>query len=286
MAMTLRPLQADDSPEAYSVMVAAFADLGERAGLPSVPHAPPAAGQRRIDHFLATDPGGAWVAVASDGRLAGCALAMMRDGLWGLSLLVVRPDAQSGGVGRRLLQHAWSYGEADRRGAIILASPDHRALRAYARLGLTLHPTVSAVGRASGVTAPPQVRPGDRDDWELAASIDRKVRGADRAPDMEALTSPPNEFLVLPGGGYTVVRDGDVRLLAAVDDDAAALLLRAAMAAAGDREVTVEWITSAQNWAVASCLDAGLDLRTNVGAVFLGGDVGPFNPYLPNGAYL
>jgi hypothetical protein len=32
-------------------------------------------------------------------------------------------------------------------------------------------------------------------------------------------------------------------------------------------------------------LDAGLSL-TNDGAVFVRGDVGPFRPYLPSGAYL
>jgi hypothetical protein len=37
---------------------------------------------------------------------------------------------------------------------------------------------------------------------------------------------------------------------------------------------------------VAPCLEAGLELRMDLGAVFLGGDVGPFVPYLPSGAYL
>jgi hypothetical protein len=32
--------------------------------------------------------------------------------------------------------------------------------------------------------------------------------------------------------------------------------------------------------------DAGLDVRFDIGAVFLAGDVGPFAPYLPSGAYL
>ena len=62
--------------------------------------------------------------------------------------------------------------------------------------------------------------------------------------------------------------------------------------AGGDRrvqvqaEAAVEWITSAQGWAVQPCLDAGLELRADLGAVFLAGEVGPFAPYLPSGAYL
>jgi hypothetical protein len=83
-----------------------------------------------------------------------------------------------------------------------------------------------------------------------------------------------------------VVRDGAVRLLAARDEDGAATLLRGCLAAAGTREASVEWITSAQAWAVAPCIEAGLELRMDIGAVFLGGEVGRFAPYLPSGAYL
>lgn len=274
-----------DVEEAAGVMVAAFDGLREERGAPPEPWPPLDRLRLRFDHFIQTDPGGAWAAVDDEDRVVGCGLALVREGLWGLSLLVVRPDAQSGGVGRRLLEATWAYAEGT-RGAVILASPDHRALRAYARLGLTMHPSVTAKGRARGVAPPPEVRPGGRGDWDLVAAVDRKVRGAAREADMEALTSAPNEFHVLPDAGYVVVRDGDIRLLAATDPDAAALLLRAGFAAAGDRQVTVEWITAQQHWAVAPCLDAGLKLDLNAGAVFVGGDVGPFTPYLPNGAYL
>ncbi|MGH9000163.1 MAG: GNAT family N-acetyltransferase [Acidimicrobiia bacterium] len=281
----IRPLGPDDADSAYSVMVAAFSELGERLGLRAEPWPPPATGRLRIEHLAGTDPGGAWMAVDGDGGAVGCALALMREGLWGLSLLVVRPDDQSRGIGRGLLDRAWSYGDGA-RGAVILSSPDRRALRAYARLGLALHPTVTAKGQPRRVTMPPGIRPGSPDDLELTAAIDRKVRGAAHGPDIEALTRSASRMLVLPGRGYVIVREGDVRLLAAADEDAAVLLLRAALAAAGDREATVEWITAGQNWAVGPCLDAGLELHTNAGAVFLGGDVGPFTAYLPNGAYL
>jgi hypothetical protein len=94
------------------------------------------------------------------------------------------------------------------------------------------------------------------------------------------------ELLVFEDRGYAVVRNGWVRLLAAYDEDAAATLLRACLAGPGGRRAAVEWITAAQDWAIGPCLDAGLDLRFDVGAVFLAGDVGPFAPYLPSGAYL
>ena len=75
-------------------------------------------------------------------------------------------------------------------------------------------------------------------------------------------------------------------MLAAFDDDAARDLLRAVLARAGEREVAVPWIT-----VDAAVGDRRLPRRRaraahGRGAVFLDGDVGPFTPYLPSGAFL
>jgi len=92
---------------------------------------------------------------------------------------------------------------------------------------------------------------------------------------------------VAPGRGYAMVRSGGiVRLLAAFDDDGARDLLRTALARAGGGDALVEFISARQRWAVDVCLQAGLELTTDSGAVFLDGDVGPFAPYLPSGAFL
>jgi GNAT superfamily N-acetyltransferase len=265
-------------------MVEAFADLNRRFGEPPEPPGPAAAGRVRIARLLAADPGGGWVA-ERDGRVVGCSLGLIREGVWGLSLLVVSPDAQSSGVGRELLARAWEYGRSA-RGWIVLASRDPRALRSYARLGLHLHPAAAARGRPRGVVAPPELRPGTLEDLSLTVEVDRAVRGAAHGDDIVALLESGGDMLVLPERGYAVVRDGAVRLLAARDEDAAATLLRGCLATAGTREASVEWITSAQDWAIAPCIEAGLELRMDIGAVFLAGDVGPFAPYLPSGAYL
>jgi GNAT superfamily N-acetyltransferase len=283
-ATSVRPLLAGDIDAVHEVTVKAFQDLNRRFGEPVEPAGPIAASRVRIGRVLSTDPDGAWVA-ERDGRVVGCSLALMREGVWGLSLLVVLPEAQSTGVGRELLARAWEYGDAA-RGRIVLASRDPRALRSYARLGLRLHPAMAARGRPRRVTRPPGVRLGTLADLPLTADVDRAVRGAPHGDDLVALLESGGDLLVLPERGYAVVRDGAIRLLAARDEDGAVALLRACLAAAGAREASVEWITSAQSWAVAPCLEAGLELRMDLGAVFLGGDVGPFVPYLPSGAYL
>jgi GNAT superfamily N-acetyltransferase len=281
---SVRPLEASDIDAVHDVSVDAFLDLNRRFGEPPEPVGPLASARVRIGRLLATDPGGAWVA-ERDGEVVGSSLALVREGLWGLSLLVVSPSAQSSGVGRELLARAYEYG-AGARGWIVLASRDPRALRSYARLGLHLHPAVSARGRPRRTATPPEVRAGTRGDLPLTEEVDRAVRGAAHGEDLLALLAAGGELLVLPERGYAVVRDGAVRVLAARDEDGAATLLRACLAAAGAREASVEWITGAQNWAVRPCLDAGLQLRADLGGVFLAGDVGAFAPYLPSGAYL
>jgi GNAT superfamily N-acetyltransferase len=283
---TIRPMRREDALATHEVSVETFADL-ERRILHEEPGPPPPPepGLVRINQLLDRDPGGAWVA-EEDGRVVGAALALDREGVWGLSLLIVLPDYQSHGIGRALLDAALRYAGGGRRGGIILASPDPRALRAYARAGFDAHPCLDASGHPYVADRPPGVRDGDASDLPLTEAVDRVVRGAAHGSDIEAFLRADSRLLVVPERGYVVVGSSGVRLLAALDDEAARDLVLAALhAAPPGAETTVEWITSAQQWVVQPVLGAGLTLRPG-GAVFLRGDVGPFTPYLPNGAYL
>jgi GNAT superfamily N-acetyltransferase len=285
--MEYRPMRPDDADAVQDCAVRAFEDLDRRLG-EEYPAPPPQRGAAvlRLRHLVATDPGGAWVA-ERDGAVAGAALALVREGLWGLSLLVTDPGAQSLGAGRELLRLARAYGDGA-SGHVILSSGDPRAMRAYARLGLALHPCISAAGAPHGVAMPGDVRIGGPADLPLTEAVDRAVRGAAHGGDLLALLAAGHTLLVAPERGYAVVKDGAVKLLAAFDDDGARTVLRGALAHAAEAGASafVEWISASQPWAVGVCLDTRLELRANAGCVFLGGDVGPFRPYLPSGAYL
>jgi GNAT superfamily N-acetyltransferase len=279
-----RPLLPEDAPAVHEVAKAAFEDLALRSG-----HAPPppphdAGAHLRIRHVARTDPEGAWVAEA-DGRVAGAALALMREGLWGLSLLVVHPALQSRGTGRALLELALRHGEGA-RGHVILSSDDPRALRTYARAGLTLTPAACAEGVPRGVEMPDGVRPLAPEDRPMTDAIGRHVRGAAHGEDLEVLAAAGAEVLVLPHRGFAAHRDGVVRILAALDEEAARTLLRALLSRTPEgRAATVSWLTGNQAWAVGVALDAGLELSLE-GAIFRRGDTGRFAPYLPSGAFL
>jgi GNAT superfamily N-acetyltransferase len=280
-----RPMRKQDGLAVHRLAIKTFTELGERLHEPPQPPPRPEPALIRINQLIERDPGGAWV-IERDGELAGAALALDRDGLWGLSLLIVDPDHQSAGLGRELLGRALEYAGGGRRGAIILASPDARALRAYARAGFAAHPSFRAEGRPRGVARLAHVRDGDARDLPLTERVDLAVRGAAHGSDIDALLRAGCRMLVIDDRGYAVIGGAAVRILAALDKEAAVDLLRAALATVPfGEQIGVEWITSLQDWAIGPVLDAGLSL-TNDGAVFVRGDIGPFRPYLPSGAYL
>jgi GNAT superfamily N-acetyltransferase len=281
---SIRPMAEADLHGMHAVSIASFRDLSRRLAEPPEPDSPFDSFAVRVRHLLSTDPGGAWVA-ERDGEVVGGALALVREGVWGLSLLVVDPAAQSEGIGRALLERARAHGNGA-RGLIILASRDPRALRAYVGLGLDLHPAGIAAGIPRAMSMPEEVRRAEPGDRSWLDAVGRTVRGAAHGDDLDAFAAAGATVRVLPERGYAVGRGPALKLLAATDEDAARTLLRAHLAAAPGQEATVEWLTSTQQWAVRECLDAGLALDTAHGAVLTAGELGPMAPYLPSGAYL
>jgi GNAT superfamily N-acetyltransferase len=283
--MEIRPMREDDVQALAELVLAADQDLSRRRGEPvrERPITPVILGRFRFP--LETDPDGAWVAEDDQG-LAGGAYAFLRDGVWILSQLAVRPGLQSAGLGTRLLRRAWDYG-AQATGRLIATSQDPRAIRAYSRLGLDTHPAFRAQGTPQGVSAPDGIREGDLTDLPFTEAVDRHVRAAAHGPDIALMLETGETLLIAEQRGYAVITEnGSVRLLAAYAEDGARDLLRAVLARAGEREIGVSWLTGRQQWAIEVCLEARLELRLDSGALMLGGDVGPFHPYLPSGPYL
>ena len=247
--------------------------------------ADPVAGRLRITHLIETDPGGAWVTVDDDGIVDGGALALVREGLWGLSLLIVREDRQSAGRGRELMGAVTAYG-ADTGAGIILSSEDPRALRSYWRAGFALRPAFDADGEVRKAPAPdPAVRearwPADRD---LVDATSRHVRGAAHGSDIDTMIAQRRRLLVHDDGGFAFVgAPGKVFTVAAQDDRVAGALLRTAIH--DQPSATVDFIDALQDWAIDVVLEAGLKV-VPAGAICVRGAVGPMRPYIPTGAYL
>src|SRR5215467_5302384 len=98
----IRPMRENEADEVFALAVTTFDALSHAEGKPPEPAPDPAEVRPRHANLVRSDPGGCWVA-EEEGRLVGCAIAIMREGIWGLSLLIVHPDRQSSGLGRELL---------------------------------------------------------------------------------------------------------------------------------------------------------------------------------------
>jgi len=193
----IRPLLEDDLPALYELSCETWEDYARVHGERVPPRPDPAITAIRPRHCIRTDPRGAWAA-ERDGRLIACGLAILREGVWGLSLLIVHPEHQSTGVGGAVLSACHDYAEGA-RGRIILSSTDSRAMRAYARLGLKADPSLTASG-APRIDAPVAVRQGDASDIAHTEAVDRHVRGAAHGQDIQAMLDTGHTLLVSDRG--------------------------------------------------------------------------------------
>jgi len=283
---TIRPMNLGDVDEVYALATAAFAEPGEaeRRTAGEVE-----ARKERFRHLLRHDPEGAWVAEIG-GRVAGVAIAVMREGLWVLSLFVVGEGHRGRRLGGELIGRALGYGAPFEHG-MIASSTHPAAMRSYALAGFDLHPTFTAKGavRRERLPAGLKVREGGAEDLELAAEVDRHLRGAAHGPDLEFAVASGNRMLVAERGaarGYALTRDGSPWMVAATDPEVASELLWVSLAESEPgTEAEIRWITGRQTWAIRTVLAAGLSLQPD-GPICVKGSPGPLWPYLPSGAYL
>jgi ribosomal protein S18 acetylase RimI-like enzyme len=283
-----RAMADSDVPSAVAVWDRAFQAMRAKYGLPgqTMTDSESVRLQRRMRHFLNTDPDGSWVA-EDDGGIVGLAQSFVRDGYWVLSMLATAPNSQRRGLGRELLQLA--MGNADSAGpGSIQASRDPGAMALYTSAGFSLHPVVTARGtvRPGSVGFDPRVRHSDSQDIEVVETIDRVVRGAARWVDIVAmLNEPGSRLLLLDDRGYVVAKDDRVVTLGARDEVAATILLKAALTEMSEgTRVEVNWLTANQQWAIRTLVDSGVELHPS-GPMMVRGMPGPPAPYIPSGGY-
>lgn len=273
----VRPMADADVPQVATVTAEAFAtDIGT-AVLRSI-------WEQRLRHSLLTDPGGSFVTERS-GLVTGAAQAVIREGVWILSLMAVSPTLGKGGEGRALMQATLGYDD-DSDGALIIASDDPRALRLYASSGFALEPTFKATGTIDPTLIPPRhpaITTVDASELGALGPISRAARGAAHTPDLEVARFRGSSFHRLEDRGFVVITpDRGIWMLAACDEQAAAALLWHGLAELHDEpQVDIGWISGRQQWALDVCVAARLSF-TSYGAIGTRGVVGPLYPYIPS----
>jgi len=291
--VAFRPMTEADVPAAVAAFDSGFLAMLARHSLPVTRNSIKDERRRqdRTRHFLGTDPQGSWVA-EDDDIVVGMSQSFVREDYWTLSQLGTLPGRQGRGVGRELLRLALTHGDPHSPGTI-QCSRDPKAMALYASFGFVLHPVVAAWGamRPGAVERPPEVvryEPDQVSDRELGivTGIDRKVRGSARAVDIVSMLAQPGYRLLLHGeDGYAVATDDRVVALAARDEMSATLVLKAMLAEAPAGEtIEINWLTSAQQWAIRVVVEAGIELQP-YGPVMVRGMDGPPYPYIPSGGY-
>ena len=281
--MHVRPLTQEDVAAADEVA----RDVLYRPDLGTDIEAVARVGRRRIAHLQSTDPGGCFVAEDDDGAIVGLSISLIRERVWGYSLFAVAERVHGRGLGRALFDAAWDYGRAA-GGHIILSSAHPAAMRLYGQTGLPLLPCIAAAGIADLGRAPDLsgVRDAGAGELHLVDAIGRELRGAGHGVDLPVLLEVGTRLVLVEDRAFALYRGPRLILAGGRDDEAAALALWGAFARMGrGATVSVDFLTAGQDWAVQTCLTAGLALSPD-GPMFAGGDLGPMRPYLPSGSYL
>lgn len=282
----LRPLRHEDAEIADAVSWPAVGAL-----LPPVADEP----RRRLRacavlrHFATTDPDGCWLATDPQGTVTGVALALRREGLWGLGLLAVDPASQGRGIGRALLRAALETAEGA-EGALIVSSEHPAAMRAYAGAGFKLRPSVTLSGTADRRALPSGLRSSLGDiqaDAERCDAVARYVRGAGYGPDLPfAVRDQGFTLLTCRDDGFALHHDGSTVLLCARDAATATDLMLSAIAnGPAGTELVIHHLIAGQDWAIAAGLGCGLTLSLE-GPLFVRGCTGNLAAYIPSGSYL
>ena len=204
-----------DSRAVFEVFIASLIDLGKRLQVETI-----TGGAEDIEKLWAkrapimthaAETADRWWVAEEEGRIVGYARSTLRDGIRQLTEFFVRPDAQSAGVGRGLLERVFPPEGA--RGRLLLATQDTRALSRYLKAGMLARFPVYHFGRArrevryeGELKAVPV--PDDAGGLERLAAIDREVLGFRRDADHRWLLSNRRGFVYLRNGapvGYGYV---------------------------------------------------------------------------------
>jgi GNAT superfamily N-acetyltransferase len=237
--------------------------------------------------FVERDPSGAWAAVSDDDQVLGVGESIRRGDFWGLSMLFVRPESQSRGVGRQLLDAALGYATGA-RARMIQSSTDPRAMRRYALAGFAMHPAAYASGTPDRRAIPIGLAgwDGDEDDLELVEEVEVHL-GRSRTEDVAfGLEEDRIRLEVVDQGvgrrGWALWHPGRLLMLGATDEDTAGTLLWRYLAGE-EGDAVVDGLTSNQDWAFSVAHAARLTLRVG-GAMFVDGMTVP-GPWIPSGWY-
>lgn len=190
--------------------------------------------------------------LAEDPEPAGFSAAIVRDGVWFLSLLWVLPERHGAGIGSALLDETLTWGR-DANTFTVIASPYPVAQLVYLRASMyPLWLQVDLAGQVESSRKPQGLEPLTAPDQKWIDELDREVRGTARREDHGFWGASARGVALHRDGapvGYVYVwPDGKIGPGASWDPKDMPLVLEAARHLAGARERATVAVPSS-NWA-------------------------------------
>ncbi|MEO8571591.1 MAG: GNAT family N-acetyltransferase [Chloroflexota bacterium] len=302
--LTFRPATVEEVPACAAIWRTSINDYIRRLGQPEIPpEVHPIS--RLFVHLRTTDPDRFLVAVGGDERIVAFGAAIVREGLWYLSMLFVLPEFQAAGVGRDLLGKLMAGGAPTFRAtATDSAQPISNALYATFEI-VPRMPLLSLTGLPqrpeafgslpSGIvplpfdeiaTGPPDGL-GHRMLVEAIDTLDRELLGAAHPMDHRFLRSESRHGWLYRGPdgeavGYGYAGEaGRVGPIAVRDATLLAPIIGHLTSAVVPRGASAIWLGGAADRALVPALQAGF--RLDAFPVLLCWDRGfaDFSRYLP-----
>ncbi|MGH2710967.1 MAG: GNAT family N-acetyltransferase [Actinomycetota bacterium] len=181
--MKIRPATEDDLADLARIFDSSSTWLTEQYRPDQALGPAPTAGSRDFlyRHLLRT--GG--VFLAEDPEPAGFSAAIVRDGVWFLSLLWVLPESHGSGIGSALLDEALAWGR-DSSAFSVVASPYPVAQLIYLRRSMyPLWVQMDLAGEPPAGQSPDGLEDLLPSDQDWVDQLDREVRGVARPEDHE-----------------------------------------------------------------------------------------------------
>ena len=287
-AFNIRKGTPSDNRAAFDVSMLAMKDLFLRQGYEW--KLEPEAFWKVLEPFvthLAEHAAEWWVAEdRADGKLIGYARSVERDGLFELSELFVRPDKQSAGLGKLLLEKAFPSGRGQVRA--IIATPDVRGLARYYGAGTAARFVLFSLTGQPGLAAAQSheaLRVGPAEIGEFA-EMERAVVGYARNADYPWLLRN-REIYKYRNAGRTVgfgcfSETGQGPIVVLEPDDQPAILLHfEALARSRGMESISFQVPSINVVVMHHLLERGYKIDAPPGLLMSSSDFGRFDRFLP-----
>lgn len=185
-ALDLRPARLEDAEACGEICYEAFGTLADRHNYPS--DFPTVDVATELMEMLLSHPEVYGVVAEVGGEIVGSNFLDERSTVAGLGPITVRPDAQSEGVGRRLMDAALHRASQQEHAGVRLlqAAYNPSSLALYAKLGFQVREAMACIqGDSIGLTqAGYHVRPAEEADLQACDRVCRSVHGHDRSREV------------------------------------------------------------------------------------------------------